>query len=218
VSQKRPPHRRWQYDVESAAYRNLETGAILPPNRLYELLTDFLSTQAQRIVDETQDLVAGYSTITEWEVGMRRVVKETWGASYLLGRGGRQQMTYSDWGKVGRMVRDQYLYLNRFARQIAAKEVSAEKANQRAVLYVNGARHAMSKGHGTAMGDVPLPAYPGDGSTSCMNNCGCSWDIAPDPAGGWRATWVMGDTDHCADCSGRAERWAPLYVGGPVPA
>ena len=215
---QRPPHRRYKYDVQAASYTEVDTGIVLSPARLNELIGDFLSQQQQRMVRFTDDLVQGHLAIPEWEIEIRRVIKESYGASYLLGRGGRKMMTQSDWGRVGQMVRNQYLYLNMFAREIATGEITAEEALRRIAIYPGGGRHAFGRARSIAQGDIPLPAYPGDGSTQCLGHCMCSWQIEDHPEGGWNATWVLGDADHCQECLRRSDTWAPLRIGGPVHA
>jgi hypothetical protein len=61
---------------------------------------------------------------------------------------------------------------------------------------------------------LPLPAMPGDGTSQCLGNCGCRWDIV------WLdeahmdadAYWRLGKSDTCQTCKIRAADWAPLQI------
>lgn len=180
----------------------------------------FLETQRLRADRLTSQLTSGEITVPEWEQDMRWIVKDAFGASYLLGRGGRNSMTSRDWGRLGRQVREQYRYLNGLASEMVAGSLSPAKAAQRAMMYPLSGRQAFARGAATALGDPDLPAYPGDGSTACFSNCGCFWTLERTNLGdgrpGFRATWVRGKTDSCGDCLRREREWAPLLV--PVAA
>lgn len=206
---------RWSFDPETASYIDPD-GQTVPLDDIDGALRRFLERQRVKAEDLTVSLGDGTTTLPEWEHEMRWVIKDAYGASYMLGRGGRNVMTPRDWGRVGRRVRDQYEYLSTFASELSAGSVSRAQAVQRANLYPLSAKQAHSRGHTTALGDPSLPAYPGDGSTACYSNCGCHWRIDKttfaDGSAGWDCTWVRGKLDSCVDCVQREQEWAPLVV------
>jgi hypothetical protein len=55
-------------------------------------------------------------SLADWEVGMRRVVKNTHLNAIALERGGWANMTPADYGRAGQIIREQYGYLKGFAR------------------------------------------------------------------------------------------------------
>lgn len=139
----------------------------------------------------------------DWETAMRREIKDEYIRQYLLGRGGRSQMTQRDWGKVGSMLKEQYGYLSGFAGDIAQGNLSEDQIRARSEMYVNSAREAYESANGVvakawgadeeswsvdpsvencgdclayqAEGWKPLGYFPlpGDGSTQCLTNCHC---------------------------------------------
>ena len=145
---------------------------------------------------------------------LREIIKDAYGAAYMLGRGGRFQMSYRDWSYLGRAVSEQYRYLNNFAAQVVSRPFNAEdvaQAVRRANLYPLSARQVMQRGYTYARGVPELPYYPGDGSTPCLGNCGCHWDIE-ETATGWDCYWRLGKADNCEECPKREVRDSPLRV------
>lgn len=61
---------------------------------------------------------------------------------------------------------------------------------------------------------LPLPAMPGDGSTQCLSNCNCYWEITwlDETKGDADAYWRNGPGKHCQTCLVRSEDWAPIQV------
>ena len=61
-----------------------------------------------------------------------------------------------------------------------------------------------------------LPAYPADGSSECLGNCGCVWSLTvfDEEQGNLNAWWIRGKDDSCPTCIDRAGRWAPLRIRG----
>jgi len=214
----RPIGRRpWTWDIDNSRYVDAD-GNILPYEDLRQLLYRFLEGQrsrAEAITNQMFDRVAGV-TVPEWEAEMRSIIKDAYGAAYMLGRGGRYQMNYRDWGYLGRQVSEQYRYLNNFAAQVTAGSVDEGRAVMRANLYPLSARQVMQRGYTYARGAPDLPAYPGDGSTECLGNCGCHWDLEETTLGtgvpGWNCRWVRGKSDSCATCVRRENDWNPLRL------
>lgn len=156
-------------------------------------------------------LINGDINVQQWVLEMRQQVKDTFINEYMLGRGGRNNMTQADWGRVGRMLRDQYQYAEGFARDIDAGKVSAGQIRTRARMYVDSGTQAFERAKAESQGIPPLPAYPGDGQTICRANCQCHWECS-DEGDHWACTWVLGEAEHCPDCVDNAERWAPLEI------
>jgi len=134
--------------------------------------------------------------------GMREELKGEYIRQYMLGRGGYEQMTYRDWGSVGGSLADQYRYLEGFADDIVAGNMTEGQIRNRAGMYSNSAREAYSRGIDrmvrawgadretwvVSAGDncpdcidnqdegkqeIGYFSMPGDGSTVCLTNCHC---------------------------------------------
>lgn len=160
-------------------------------------------------------LASGQMDVGQWEAQMREAIKAEYIQQYLLGRGGLQNMTAQDWGSVGGMIADQYRYLDGFADEIAAGNLSEAQIAMRARMYIRSAGEAYWRATARAKGWPRLPAYPKDGTSDCLTNCQCGWDVqwVPDESGGhWEATWLLGEAEHCPTCLERAAMWNPLRL------
>lgn len=140
----------------------------------------------------------------DWRDLMRREIKDEYIRQYLQGAGGRAQMTQADWGSVGGMLKDQYRYLDDFAREVAEGKLSEAQIAARSRMYVHSAREAYERAHGRvakklghdqeawdvnpvlencedclafeAEGWQEIGHFPepGSGGTRCLTNCGCA--------------------------------------------
>lgn len=203
---------RWLYDAATQQYSDARTGSAITDEDLQGLRDEFLDGQQRRIETLMTELSEQRIALSYWENSMRSVIKDSHGVAYVLGRGGRNNMTPGDWGRIGRFVREQFTYLNDFARDIAGGQVSQAQAQARANLYVGSARAAMARGAAAAAGGLSLPAYPGDGSTPCLGNCRCWWRLNQ-TATEWQATWItVADQRSCEECLRRGQAWSPLSI------
>jgi hypothetical protein len=64
-------------------------------------------------------LQQGQISLKDWQLSMRRRIKDVHITSAVSQRGGWDQMTQADWGRVGQRIRAQYQFLDNFAQQIA---------------------------------------------------------------------------------------------------
>ena len=184
-----------------------------------ELRTSTASPEMSILVS---GLASGQLDVGAWEASMREAIKAEYIQQYALGRGGLDNMTRQDWGSVGGMIADQYRYLDGFAGEVAAGNLSEAQIAMRSRMYINSAREAFWRARQRAKGWPKLPAYPGDGTTVCLTNCQCGWD-ARAVEDHWEATWYLGEAEHCtspdmdakfrpAGCMERAVLWNPLRL------
>jgi hypothetical protein len=165
----------------------------------------------------TDQLVADQLTVGQWQAAMRAQIKSAYIQQYTLGIGGVDRLTQADYGSIGGMLAEQYRYLDNFAAEIAAGELTPEQIRARSAMYLRSSREAYERANSRAWGVPPLPAYPGDGQTRCLTNCQCSWVIEEvvDEEGamaGWDCFWTLGVAEHCEDCVENSHKWNPLFV------
>jgi hypothetical protein len=144
---------------------------------------------------------------------MRALIQTTFTTAALLGRGGVNAMTPQDVGPISAAIMHQYDYLGKLKGQIERGEVRATALPSRAALYLHAASQAFERGRAQAFG-LDLPAYPGDGQSSCGSRCRCAWEIEETPQA-FRATWSLGgneDDQTCEECLDNAARWSPLVI------
>jgi len=140
----------------------------------------------------------------DWRLLFREELKGEYIRQAILGKGGRAQMTQSDWGVIGNQLKFQYGKLDNFTKEIASGNLSEAQIRARANMYINSAGQAfeaMQERVATAagydeeswhinaalencpdcidyrdMGWQPLGTFPTpkDGSTICLSSCGCT--------------------------------------------
>lgn len=98
---------------------------------LLEKLLDHTKGSARTLATQYDD---GEISITEFEAGMRSLLKSSHLVSASIGRGGRARMTAKDWGRVGNKIRWQFGYLSKFARRLA-NGMSKSMSESRAASY-----------------------------------------------------------------------------------
>lgn len=82
----------------------------------------------------------GAITLPEWEIGMRGLAKEVHVYSATAARGGFAQMTPAEYGRVGRIVRDQYAFIRNFRNEIADGKPTDGRFLARTALYAQAGR------------------------------------------------------------------------------
>lgn len=211
---------RWIWDAGLGRYRNARTGRLIPAGRI-QAMRDRLVDSAMLLFGSLADRLAEAKLdVGAWERAMREAIKSIFGAQYLLGRGGINAMQSADWDRLAELVQEQYGFLGGFTDEVAAGKLSAPQVTIRAQLYVGSSVQAHEAGKAAAW-DVDLPAQPGDGSSECMANDRCSWQLRRRKDGAVEATWVADlDKRTCKTCRKRAKDWNPLVLwpgGAPPP-
>jgi hypothetical protein len=168
-----------------------------------------------RVQDLATQVAADNIDVATWQAAMRTEIKNRVIQEYLLGRG-PGPFTPADRGSLGGMLTDQFRYLDRFAAEVAAGNLSEAQIRARAAMYIRSAREAYGRAQARAR-HIILPAYPGDGGTRCLTNCGCHWEFHR-RGKVWDCYWVLGDHEHCVDCLDHAGEWNPYTVEGGAPA
>lgn len=191
-------------------YRDRDTGRWVGEPQMQAASRASIRYSQDKAYDAGLALGEGDVTLGAWQRGMRNQIKDEYVRQYLLGRGGRDQMTPRDWGLIGAMVKEQYHYLDRMTLEAMDGMVSARQLAARSQMYVNSAREALERAKAETRGIPELPAYPGDGSTICLTNCMCSW-VYRRRGGQWRAYWTLSPVESCDTCIERGGTWNP-YV------
>lgn len=127
------PH---DFDRKKRAYVT-ESGRVIPRPELrakIDKLLDYTKRQAARIAERYD---AGEITGEQLNEQMRSLLKDSHIVSSVVGRGGREQMTSSDWGRVGQKLRRQYEYLNGFQKRLQSGTLSKAASTSRAKSYIS---------------------------------------------------------------------------------
>ena len=204
----------WEWDQPSKRYRNAETGRYMSTRQMLPLRDEFIAAQKAAASELVDRLAEGEIGTGRFVNDMRGLIRTTFIDEYALAHGGRHNMTSRDFGIVGNMCRDQYGYLNNFASEINAGDLSPAQIRARANLYIEAGSQAFERAGAEVRGikgPRGLPAYPGDGTSECMTNCKCTWEYAEKETA-WECTWTLHPAEHCGTCLERASTWAPYIV------
>lgn len=184
-----------------------------------------------RATDLAGKLAAGQMGADAWLVEMRQAVKDMHMQSLIIARGGIENVTKSDYSRLGyylshdptHATMGQYQYLQRYARAVQENGIAALAGNAspysekylkwRSDLYGGNAKASFYRG---LMGNL-LPQVPGDGQTQCRTNCKCELHFEEgDKQGLVLVYWRMNPAEHCPDCIELSQKWNPLEVMLPV--
>jgi len=124
------------------------------------------------------NLYRGRITLGMWEEDMRTRLRIFLVNAGMIGMGDPDLMTPSDWGRIGQHMRQQYRWLHGFAQAIYTQRetITLEAIQARAHLYAEAAGKIATDIQAGSLRDQ-LPYLPGDGSTTCLNRCGCRWVV-----------------------------------------
>lgn len=198
----------WSYDAATKSFID-ESGTRMTENELNAVRDQYLDAMDSLMETYAQNLASGAWPMSQFEAEMRRRLKDAHIAEYVLGRGGVAQMTPSDYGRIGAVLKKQYKYLRGFLNDVEAGKETAGQATNRAKNFLGSARQSFSRGRGKSYG-LDLPCHPADGGTSCHGNCRCEWNIEEDDEE-YRAYWIVNAEKSCDDCKARARQYGP-YV------
>lgn len=182
----------------------------------------------------SEQVFSGELTIGAWEEKMRAELRQLHSSAAAIVKGGWDQMTSADWGRLGTPLREQYKYLHGFANTIAeqADTISLKAIQARARMYGRAAGGTASIIQAGAVIENLLPWMPRDGSTKCLINCMCRWELKVTKVDKKskditiKAVWRLSPAEHCKDCierNGHVEMLVvpkdtivPKYIGRGV--
>jgi hypothetical protein len=204
----------WEWDTERKRYVYVETRRALSRRREMALRHELSESQHAWADDAAAQLRLGHWTIQKWEREARDRVKLVHLAEYMFGRGGKANMTPSDYGRVGRLIRTQYDYLHGFAGDIVNGSLSEARIADRLSKYFDAGTLAFERGRQEAYGSLILPCYPADGGTECLMRCKCRWQITQAKTQ-WTCRWRRSASESCPGCIAREGRYNPYIQRRP---
>lgn len=173
-------------------------------------LDDFLDLISRDSDSLLQRAAAGEISISEWEAGMRELVKVSRNGAAMFAREGRPLSVFerlADWWRRERDIREQFFYLRRFARELRSGQWdAASRLGQlfaRARLYINKARTLYEEirlQEGAARGDNEKRRVLGiaDHCNSCVGQSLLGWVPIDSPE-------VTGVADGSTECDGNCK-------------
>lgn len=165
-----------------------------------------------RCLLETRRLVAALDDgmdVAAWRNAFAATLARYHTAAQVVGQGGGALDARSR-AVLTKAVQAQLGFLDKWALEIQDQAAYTLGRQARAALYAQGIKASYWKGK---IPMLPLPAMPADGTTQCLSNCGCAWEITElDGDGNYDCTWQLGKTENCQTCRQRAADWAPLQI------
>jgi len=206
-----------------AQFWNRTVGRLVPRLQINRWVT--ASIEAVPVGEWAAQLAAGTLDVGTWQQNFRGEIKREYIRQYLMGRGGLEKMTSVDWGSIGGSIADQYRYLDNFAREIAAGNLSEGEIRRRSEMYINSAREAFERAKERAakeaeLNEVRWELDPSPEVEHCEGEPGCTelsemgWqpvDPWPFVASGRETHPGQGDTPcltscRCTTCYRKAKR------------
>ena len=204
----------WAWNKSAKRYQNTDNGQFLSQTRALELVDQSLAFSGDRALRLAELVANNELSPIDWRNSFRQELKEEYIRQSIFGRGGRDRMTQSDWGAIGRRLQDQYAMIDGIAARIAEGEFSEGQIKVIQQDFINSARQVYERSKAVSQ-EVPisqLPALPGDGSTICVSGCKCSWRfefIETEVLAYWG---LEPGAKHCDTCLGRATSWNPYRI------
>jgi hypothetical protein len=180
-----PSKKPFEYDPRIGGYRDTQTGRKMSQASVLREAENYHETVLRPNITETTDrFIDGKYSIEQWQEKMTQHLRDAWRDTAVAGRGGKKHMTYSDYGKLGSRLRQEYRYLRNFAQGIKDGKYTEAQIRAIADQYADG----------------PRTAYF-DGKTAAMR----------DDAGMTEERRILGASEHCENCIAYAAMgWQPI--------
>ena len=195
--------RGYWWDAAAGVYRSKWNRQEVKESTVRARIENYNQAYVQRNVDGLTDaLINDKIKLPDWQQRMAQELKDSWRVNLMVGRGGYDATGFDDYGRMGGRLRWQYHFLNGFAQEIEAGQITEAQIRARATMYAQASTTAYHDGLQAAkraagmtterwvmtpaehcedciafeaMGWQRIGAFPtpGDGHTRCLMNCKC---------------------------------------------
>lgn len=191
----------FNFDNRSQRWRDGSTGQYISSDRVNSEMFRHSDATHATLESLTRSLYGGNLSLGQWQIAVASELKDAHLAQAMFAVGGRANMTSVEYGRVGQTLREQYRFLDKFARAIADGTISEAQALARIDMYGESCKQSywneyIEKSDGLLdwilgavdennCDDCPriaagspytkesIPASPADGSTQCKTRCRC---------------------------------------------
>jgi hypothetical protein len=190
----------YNFDNRAQRWRDSATGKFLSNDSVFEEMFRHSDATHSTLEALTRSLYSGDISLSQWQIAVASELKDAHLAQSMFAVGGRANMGFAEFGRVGQTLREQYGFLSQFADDIASGKVSLQQALNRIGMYGDGATQSYWAeyieastglidwvlGSEKSCGKCPiiaagspyrketLPSIPCDGSTPCLTRCKCT--------------------------------------------
>lgn len=176
----------FEFDPRSQRYRYTSgagKGQFVSRDAVENLVNKAIEQDKQEIRELCQNYSEGKITYQEWKLGIASTTKRSTIQLYTLGKGGKEQLTPKDRGKMGGMLNYQMGKLDNFAYEVKKGQISEAQLAARSELYIQKTREAFEEGRRESHKDN-----------------GYKWEKR-----------VINSKEHCPDCINYASMgWQPI--------
>lgn len=204
----------WAWSRTAKRYQNTDNGQFLSNERALELVDQSLAHSGNRVLRLAELAANNEIAPVDWRNQFRQELKEEYIRQSIFGRGGRDRMTPSDWGAVGRRLQPQYEMIDGITARIAEGEFSEGQIKVIQDNFIKSARQVYERSNAVSQGisSGQLPAMPGDGSQICVSGCNCFWSFN-ELEDMWECYWnLRPGSKHCATCLDNNAKWFPFII------
>lgn len=170
----------YRWDAASRRYR-APSGRFVSDEGLVRELDSYIASSSDRVASLTQQLQSGSMDLAEWQDQMMREIKALHMNASTLAHGGRSQMSQADYGRAGRLIRDQYDFFRAWARDIASGVAPTDgRMIARSRLYANAARATFENVRARDQRNAGVRferniLHPGESCAGCIAESGRGW-------------------------------------------
>lgn len=145
------PEANVSYDRRTGRYRSGD-GRFVNRSEILKLVDSEAARLKVRLKAHARNLTNGNIDLPLFQQRMATDIKLSSLRSTILGAGGKSQATSAQYGSTGRLLRDQYQFLDGFSRDIANGKLTKSQIIARASLYGASTRSAFHQSEKIARG------------------------------------------------------------------
>jgi hypothetical protein len=192
----------YNFDNRAQRWCDSATGKFLSNDSVFEEMFRHSDATHSTLESLTRSLYSGDISLSQWQIAVASELKDAHLAQSMFAVGGRANMGFAEFGRVGQTLREQYGFLSQFADDIAAGKVSEAMALSRIAHFGDSAKQSYWNEYAdksTGLIDwilgafderncnlcpqyaanspytkETLPARPADGTTPCKGRCRCT--------------------------------------------
>lgn len=179
------PTSRYRYNEPARRYIDAR-GRFVAQATIRAELDVALANASLRVRALAEQLRAREITLAEWEIGMRGISKEVHIYSATAARGGFAQLTQKDYGRLGRVVRNEYAWIRNLRTLIDQGLPLDGRFLARTALYAQAGRETyhkverqveLEKGNTLERNILAREAVHCTGPISCPNETARGWVV-----------------------------------------
>lgn len=194
----------YRFDNKTQRWHDSATGRFVPRDNVIAEMRVHQEATFSTLERLTNRLYNREISLAQWQLGIASELKDAHLAQAMFGAGGRANMGFTEWGRVGQTLREQYAFLDKFAADIAAGRQSQAQALARVKQYglvsqgsywnefaaqnktkkfnyrLGPTEHCgpcVARVAGNPYAYEDLQGVPGDGSTPCRGYDACTLEV-----------------------------------------